>query len=305
MKKKFLFALLILSSAALFAQNNTAGKIFVSGNKSEIGKAYTLGSDKSVSLILDGIKAYNALDLDKYLSFGTKEYYNEKNAAFQKKAFDELSKVEEKPWFIFPLRIEGTKEDIVFMVAEENREFKDGSKEKLYVFEINKLNQEGKVTDFNQFQAIPRTNEFGKTSGGRVYGANGDTSTLTFTNRGEIELIEKFNAAYNKMDGKACVEFFADSVTIWGTEGEVNRVSNNFWVNYFDNIQSINWKIGSILPTKITNTDPISGITIRSSTKSVLKDGSVKETSEVVLFQYDLNGKIGSASLWSKPILNK
>ena len=84
MKKTFLFALLILSSAALFAQNNTAGKIFVSGNKSEIGKAYTLGSDKSVSLILDGIKAYNALDLDKYLSFGTKEYYNEKNAAFKK-----------------------------------------------------------------------------------------------------------------------------------------------------------------------------------------------------------------------------
>jgi hypothetical protein len=305
MKKTMLLALVLLTSAANFAQTNKAGKIFISDKKTDIGKAYTLGSDNAVKSVLDGIKAYNALDLNKYITFGTKEFYNAKSIAFQKKWFDSLSKVEEKPMLVFPLRIEGSNEDIVFMIAEENREFKNGSKEKLFVVEVNKLNQDGKLTGFYQFQSIPKTNEFGKTTGGRVYDSNGDTSTLSFTNRGEIELVEKFKAAYNKKDGKACIEFFADSVTIWGDKGGVNRVSKNFWLNYFDDIESTDWKIGSILPTKITDTDPVSGITIRSRSKTVLKDGSVKETSDIIIFQYDLNGKIGSASFWSKPILKK
>jgi hypothetical protein len=305
MKKKFILLLVLLSSAVSFAQKNSAGKIYISDNKTDIGKAYTLGSDKSLNIVLDGLKAYNSLNLKSYLSYGSKEFYNEKGIAFQKNWFDSLSKVEEKPMLAFPLRIEGSKEDLVFMIAEENRLFKNGSKQKIYVFEINKLNQEGKITDFKQFQYIPESNEFGKTKGGRVYVANGDTTTLTFSNRGEVELVEKFKAAYNKMDGKACNEFFADSVTIWNDKGGVNRVSNNFWLNYFDNIQSVDWKISSTLPTKITDTDPVSGITIRSRLKTVLKDGTVNETSDIILFQYDLNGKIGTAAFWSKPILKK
>ncbi|NBU05295.1 MAG: hypothetical protein EBT39_02960 [Sphingobacteriia bacterium] len=305
MKKKFILLLVLLSSAVSFAQKNSAGKIYISDNKTDIGKAYTLGSDKSLNIVLDGLKAYNSLNLKSYLSYGSKEFYNEKGIAFQKNWFDSLSKVEEKPMLAFPLRIEGSKEDLVFMIAEENRLFKNGSKQKIYVFEINKLNQEGKITDFKQFQYIPESNEFGKTKGGRVYVANGDTTTLTFSNRGEVELVEKFKAAYNKMDGKACNEFFADSVTIWNDKGGVNRVSKNFWLNYFDNIQSVDWKISSTLPTKITDTDPVSGITIRSRLKTVLKDGTVNETSDIILFQYDLNGKIGTAAFWSKPILKK
>ncbi len=305
MKKKIIIAFLLLTSVLTFAQTNKAGKIYVSDNKNEIGKAYTLGSDKSVNIVLDGLKAYNSLNLKSYLSYGSKEFYNEKGVAFQKKWFDSLSKVEEKPMIAFPLRIEGSKEELVFMIAEENRVFKNGSKQKLFVFEINKLNQEGKITDFNQFQYIPESSEFGKTTGGRIYVANGDTTTFTFTNRGEVELVEKFKAAYNKMDGKACSEFFADSINISNEKGEAMRISKNTWLNYFDNIQSINWKVGSILPTKYTDTDPASGITIRSRTKAVLKDGTVKETSEVVSFSYSLEGKINGISIWSKPILKK
>ena len=305
MKKKIIIVLVLLSSVVTFAQKNSAGKIFFSDIKSDIGKAYTLGTDKSLNIVLDGLKAYNSLNLKSYLSYGSKEFYNEKGIAFQKNWFDSLSKVEEKPMLAFPLRIEGSKEDLVFMIAEENREFKNGSKQKLYVFEINKLNQEGKITDFKQFQYIPESNEFGKTTGGRVYVANGDTTTFTFTNRGEVELVEKFKAAYNKMDGKACTEFFADSINISNEKGESMRVSKNTWLNYFDNIQSINWKVGSILPFKMTDTDPASGITVRSRTKAVLKDGTVKETSEVVQFSYSLEGKINGISIWSKPILKK
>ena len=305
MKKKIVIAFLLLTSVLTFAQTNKAGKIYISKNKNHIGKTYTLGSDKSLNIVLDGLKAYNSLNLNSYLSYGSQEFYNEKRVAFQKKWFDSLSKVEEKPMLAFPLRIEGSKEDLVFMIAEENRVFKNGSKQKLFVFEINKLNLEGKITDFNQFQYIPESSEYGKTTGGRIYVANGDTTTFTFTNRGEVELVEKFKAAYNKMDGKACSEFFADSINISNEKGEAMRISKNTWLNYFDNIQSINWKVGSILPTKYTDTDPASGITIRSRTKAVLKDGTVKETSEVVLFSYSLEGKINGISIWSKPILKK
>ena len=55
----------------------------------------------------------------------------------------------------------------------------------------------------------------------------------------------------------------------------------------------------------MTDTDPASGITVRSRTKAVLKDGTVKETSEVVQFSYSLEGKINGISIWSKPILKK
>lgn len=305
MKKTLLFAFLVLSSASIFAQKSTAGKIFVSSNKSDIGKSYTLGSDKALNLVLEGLKAYNALDLEKYLSFSSKEFNTEKNVAFQKKWFESLNKVEEKPWFVFPLKVEGSNQDLVFMFAEENREYKNGSKEKLYVAEINTLNKDGKVVGFNQFQVIPKTNEFGRTTGGKVYTAEGDTTTFTFTNRGEVELIEKFKAAYNKMDGKACTEFFTDSLSVSNEKGEVMRISKNGWLKYFDNIQSIDWKIGSILPTKISDTDPISGITVRSRTKVVLKDGTVKETNDMVYFSYSLEGKIAGISIWNKPVFKK
>ena len=54
MKKKIIIAFLLLTSVLTFAQTNKAGKIYVSDNKNEIGKAYTLGSDKSVNIVLDG-----------------------------------------------------------------------------------------------------------------------------------------------------------------------------------------------------------------------------------------------------------
>ena len=305
MKKTLLFALLLITSGSLFAQNNKFGKIFISGDKNDIGKSYTIGTDKSLNLVLDGLKAYNALDLEKYLTYSSKEYNTDKSVAFQKKWFGSLKKVEEKPWFAFPLRVEGSNQDLVFVFAEENREFKNGSKEKLYVAEINTLNADGKVVGFNQFQFIPKTNEFGRTTGGKVYTAEGDTTTFTFTNRGEVELIEKFKAAYNKMDGKACTEFFTDSLSVSNEKGEVMRISKNGWLKYFDNIQSIDWKIGSILPTKISDTDPISGITVRSRTKVVLKDGTVKETNDMVYFSYSLEGKIAGISIWNKPVFKK
>lgn len=305
MKKIIIVILLIITSKATFAQNTSAGKIYKSTNKDNIGKSFTLGSDNAVKVVMESLKAYNSLNLNKFLSYGSTELYDKKGIATQKAWFDSLSKVEENPMIIFPIRVAGSNEDLVYMIAEENREYKNGSKEKLYVLEINKVNEDGKLTSFNQFKSIPKTNEFGKTTGGRVYGANGDTSTLSFTNRGEVELVEKLKAAFNNMDGKACVEFFTDSVTLSGEDGQTYRVSNNFWLKYFDNIKSINWEIGDICPTKITDTDPVSGITIRSNTKTVLKDGTVKSNSEIVIFQFELSGKIGSISIWSKPNIKR
>ncbi|MDA0987512.1 MAG: hypothetical protein O3A55_07950 [Bacteroidetes bacterium] len=303
MKNLILLLVFLIFSISAFSQNKSAGNVFKSTKMfTKEGKAFTLGSNKSMNVILESFKAYNALDLEKYLSFYV---MTNDQKELQKKWFNSLNKVEENPWIVLPLRLEGTKEEVVLVIAEEKRDYKNGSKEKLYVVELNKINEDGKLTEFSQFRSRPWTNEFGLPEGGRVYLSNGDTTTLTLTNRGEVELVEKFKAAVNKMDGKACMEFFADSVTIVGDNGKMSRLSKNFWLNYFDNIQSINWRVSSILPTKITDTDPESGINIRSRTKTVLKNGSIDETSEIIFLLYDLNGKIASINTWKRPILKE
>ena len=192
MRTLVLFIVFAFLSISVFSQNTTAGKVFKStemfGNE---GKSFTLGSNKSMDVILESFKAYNALDLEKYLSFGV---LTNDAKEFQKKWFNSLNKVEEKPYIILPLRLDGATEDVVLVIAEENRDYKNGSKEKVYVVELNKINEDGKVTEFNQFRNIPATNEFGKTYGGKFLGKTPNENTgkpFVFSNRGELAIIEK------------------------------------------------------------------------------------------------------------------
>ena len=68
-----------------------------------------------------------------------------------------------------------------------------------------------------------------------------------------------------------------------------------------DGYTSLDWKIWGILPFKIANTDPVSGILVTSTEKRIAKDGSVWEKALVELFQFDLNGKISAIDQYSRP----
>ena len=168
MKKIILSTGVMILSITCFAQNNSAGNVFIKSEMFPVtGKSFTIGSQKSVDKVLESFKAYNSKDFEKYISLSV---LTDQEKAFQKNWFNSITKVEEKPFFVFPLRLEGTKEEVVFTIAEEDREYKNGSKQKLFVVELNKVNEEGKLTDFWQFKSIPANSEFGKTSGGKFLG---------------------------------------------------------------------------------------------------------------------------------------
>jgi len=56
----------------------------------------------------------------------------------------------------------------------------------------------------------------------------------------------------------------------------------------------VDWKLGLIIPFKLTNTDPASGIMVYSTEKRVFKDGTVRDKDLVELFGFNLAGKIDS-----------
>jgi hypothetical protein len=185
--------------------------------------------------------------------------------------------------------------------STEEREAIDGSKQKMNLFELFKVDKSGKISDFNQFSRIPASNEFGKTEGGKFY-SKGETNgrPFQFSNRGEVEAIEKLNKAYNAMDITATLDFFADKVTITDFDGNKVILAKNDLRAMVDGYTSLDWKINGILPIKIAYTDPVSGVFVTSTEKRVAKDGSVWNKSLVEIFQFDLNGKISAIDQYSQ-----
>jgi hypothetical protein len=184
-----------------------------------------------------------------------------------------MKSLNQQPFAMVPLRIKGSNEDIVFSISQEEREWKNGSKQKLYLFEMYSINKAGKISDFKQFQNVPSTNEFGLAEGGKIY-LKDSTATFTFSNRGEVETIEKMADAFNKMDGVAYSKFFTDSLKYHHSNGKLEKMSNKKWETFFDDKRSVNWKVNGILPFKISDTDPVSGIIVSASVKWVMKDGT-------------------------------
>ena len=83
-----------------------------------------------------------------------------------------------------------------------------------------------------------------------------------FSNKGEVDFIEKFAEAYNNMD----VETFSSLDRV--SEVDINTPDNQqlklnfndkeFWKSFFNGKESVNWNIWAIIPIKIANTDPAS-----------------------------------------------
>jgi ketosteroid isomerase-like protein len=153
-----------------------------------------------------------------------------------------MKSLNQQPFAMFPLRIKGSNEDIVFSISQEEREWKNGSKQKLYLFEMFTINKAGKISDFKQFQNLPSTNEFGLAEGGKIY-LKDSTATFTFSNRGEVETIEKMAVAFNKLDGESYSNFFADSIKYYHSNGTVEKFSKKGWVGHINKMKSANWKI--------------------------------------------------------------
>ena len=301
MKKIILLGAFIASTFTLSAQ--TAGKIFSGPNA---GKVYQLGSEKSVQIVLDAVKAYNSNDSGKELLFYSEDM-QKKMAVSNQRAHSLAKSLNDVPLAIVPLKVSGSTDEMVFLESVEEREAKNGSKQKLNLFEIFKVDKDGKISDFRQYASIPQTNEFGKTFGGKMITANpadeNNGRSFQFSNRGEIEAIEKLAKAYNAMDVAGVSEMFADEINMVDFDGKKSVLKKSDLPAYFAMFKSLDWKPNMILPFKITNTDPVSGIMVSATEKRVLKDGTVWEKRIVEFFQFDLQGKISGAQQYGRPIV--
>ena len=290
--------LIAFSTVAIGQNVASAGKIFQEGK--DKGKTYILGSDKAMNVVLESMKAYNSNDAKKDLSFYSDKMIKE-TGDFSNNWHKSMKSLNQQPFAMFPLKIKGSNEDLVFSISQEDREWKNGSKQKLYLFEIFTINKAGKISDFLQFQNVPKTNEFGLSEGGKFF-MKDSTATFTFSNRGEVETIEKMAAAFNKMDGEAYSKFFADSLKYYHSNGKFEKISNKSWIKYFDNTKSVNLKINGILPFKISDTDPVSGIMVSATVKWVMKDGTIGNRDQSLQYSYNLDGKITSVNSFGKDV---
>jgi ketosteroid isomerase-like protein len=290
--------LVAFSTLAIGQEVPSAGKVFQEGK--DKGKTYELGNDKAMNIVLESMKAYNSNDAKKDLSFYSDKMVKE-TSEFSTNWHKSMKTLNQQPIAMVPLRIKGSNENLVFSISQEDREWNNGSKQKLYLFELYTINKAGKISDFLQFQSIPSTNEFGLTDGGKIYLKDG-TSTFTFSNRGEVATIEKMAAAFNKMDGEAYSAFFEDSVDYYHSNGEFEKITTADLKNYFAKLESVNWKINGILPFKITDTDPVSGIFVSATAKWVSKNGTVGEREQMLQYTYGLNGKISKVNSFGKDV---
>ena len=300
MKKIILLGAILASTLKLSAQ--TAGKIF-SGNDS--GKGFQLGSEKSANIILDYIKAYNSNSSESESVFYSEDM-QKKVGDYNKKWHQMMKSLKNAPWAVLPIKVQGSSDEIVMLQSTEEREFTNGSKQKTNLFELFKLNKEGKIVDFNQFYNIPQAAEFGKTSGGKFisYKPNSEVNgkPFQFSNRGEVEAIEKFVKAYNAMDANMASEVLADVLKIEDFDGNVAELKKEMLPGLFAEYKSLDWKPYMIVPLKIKDTDPVSGVMVYATEKRILKDGSLWERKLVEYFRFNLAGKIDAVEQFSRGI---
>ncbi|MEK0422436.1 MAG: hypothetical protein RLZ95_346 [Bacteroidota bacterium] len=305
MKKLGLFIAIIASTTSLMAQAPAAGKVFMEGEAK--GKKIQLGTDKSVDIVLANIKAYNlndGSDVSQYVA-------DSKPGSLQSLIKDwhkNMKSLNEVPLVVFPVKVQGEKNESVVVYANEDRVYKNGSTQKLSVVEFFEVTPEGKIASFNQFTQIPTTNEFGQTTGGKFFAPGNsklDGTSFQFSNRGEVETMEKFMKAYNVMDVATCASLMADSVKIHDFDGNVMFLTKAMLPSVFGEYSSLDWQPLSMIPVKITDTDPSSAILVNATEKRVLKNGTVWEKDLLETFYINRAGKISEIYQYSRGLDKK
>ena len=297
--------LMIASAIILLASSATAQKLVKAGTLVEKNTPWYFANDNVSEIVLNAIKAYNNMDAKAYLSYFDADYVKA-NTDRVYKEFASFKAVNRKVNIVIPVRTEGwPNQTEVQIYCDLDREYKNGSKHKQQEHRVYIVNDSSKkISGVWGSLILDNKNEYGLPNGGKVFMKN-DTTTMTLTNRGEVETIESLVKDWNKMDGKAIGKYFDDTVNITTNEGRKLKIANSQWANIFDDIQSIEWKLGMIIPGKITNTDPESGIIVLSSFKEKRKDGTAKHVSSYHWFMYGVNKKINGVSWMESPILPK
>ena len=198
------------------------------------------------------------------------------------------------PYKVVPLISEDGKYSEVIAWSKEERFYKNGSYEKLDLMEVFGLDKSGKVNLFKQWKTIDTVN-FGMPYGGKFIGVGDNEYSgrpLVFSNRGEVEMIEGLAEAYNAMEVESVMEYFAEEVEFKSYDGKTYNYKKSELSEVFEPYKSIDWKLISIVPLKIFNTDAASGAMVLSTETRVFKNGKKWKKELMELIYFDLEGKI-------------
>ena len=313
MKDKFAVQSIFLYALFLILVNNlsidykgveSSGEFMpFNGEKNELnGNAYVLASDDYMVKAKELSEAYSNLDKDK-----VKSLLNDDMQAFA----DQMDKYESyswNSWAMIPLRNIGADGAFVVSMSYDQSKQSNGSKQASNYIDVIFYNDDdqGKVSGIWSTNRVDVENsEYGLNEGGKFFGRGESEYTgrpLVFSNRGEVETLEKLFEAYNKMDGEAVASYFADEWTFRAAEGGTSERTSEGMKSLFDNLSSVEWTPFSMAPLKIKDTDPQSGVTVYSREKRVNNDGEVWEKELVELFYFDLDGKISGVEQFQRDI---
>ena len=298
--KKLLYTLTFCSS--LFVTAQSAGVFLGEGENN--GKSFVIGSDASVETVKKIAKDYSAKDATALMSNYTPEFA-ERASDWSTEWLGSMETISMDPYMIIPVKMKDSEKTMVLAWSTEDRNFKDGSIENLNLMEIFTVDKDNKVTAFGQWSNRLKTSNFGLNYGGKFIG-DGESEwsgrPLVFSNRGEVEAIEKLVADYNNKDAAACSEAFAEGAEFLDSEGNTMVLTQELWQSLMESFVELSWEVKSIVPLKIQNTDTESGVTVFSREKRVLADGTVWEKELVEWFYFNKDGKIARATQYERSL---
>ena len=280
--------ILFLSLVTLYSCQDRGGMLVKDGS------SYKFGNDGMSSNLISLAEAYSARDPEKLFTFYSDSFLTEKRKEWSKKYLGSLDSLSMVPYKVVPLISENGEYREVIAWSKEERIYKNGSYEKLDLMEVFGLDESGKVNSFKQWKAIDSVN-FGMPYGGKFIGVADNENSgrpLVFSNRGEVEMIEGLAKAYNAMDVESFKEYFAEEVEFKSYDGKTYNYKKSDLTQAFKPYKSIDWKLLSIVPLKISNTDAASGAMVLSTETRVFKNGKIWKKELMELIYFDLEGKI-------------
>ena len=162
--RNFFFLLAIIISSCTSPDSNvrkSAGNWVGEGDYN--GKAFQLGDDKDMELIMNLVKAYNAQDVDAYRALNTDESNERGDISDWFNDFDSLSWV---AFVVVPMELETGEHRVVHVWSNEFRKWNNGSTQNVELMEVFGI-KDDKVDWFRQWSRHNPENEFGLRSGGK------------------------------------------------------------------------------------------------------------------------------------------
>ena len=284
------FPIILLLIITIYSCKNSGGILI------EDGSSYKFGDDVMSSNLISLAEAYSDRDTEKLFTFYSDSFLTERRKEWSKKYLESLDSLSMIPYKVIPLVSEDGKSREVIAWSKEERIYKNGSYEKFDLMEVFGLDETGKVNLFKQWKAIDTVN-FGMPYGGKFIGVGENEYSgrpLVFSNRGEVEIIEELAVAYNAMDVESFSEYFAEEVEFKSYDGKTYNYKKSDLSQAFKPYKSIDWKLISIVPLKIFNTDAASGAMVLSTESRVFKNGKKWKKELMELIYFDLEGKISA-----------